>query len=120
MSCPLRAGRRPFGTHSGLPDKWRSRLGEGVIEGKRYGITQNIGPAARKSIGNNKIAVRDVPKAQRDLTETTRTAEARCEYCQNLFRRALDDVGRDLPSRASSRGSIRDLYIPSVRNESTN
>jgi hypothetical protein len=31
----------------GLPDRWRSRLGEGVIEGKRCGVTQNIGPAAR-------------------------------------------------------------------------
>jgi hypothetical protein len=30
-----------------LPRKWRSRLGEGVIEGKRCGVTQNIGPAAR-------------------------------------------------------------------------
>lgn len=30
-----------------LPHKWRSRLGEGLIEGKRCGITQNIGPAAR-------------------------------------------------------------------------
>jgi hypothetical protein len=31
-----------------VPDKWRSRLGEGVIEGKRCGITENIGPATRK------------------------------------------------------------------------
>ena len=31
-----------------LPHKWRSRLGEGLIEGKRCGITQNIGPAARQ------------------------------------------------------------------------
>ena len=30
-----------------LPYKWRSRLGEGLIEGKRCGVTQNIGPAAR-------------------------------------------------------------------------
>jgi hypothetical protein len=30
-----------------VPDKWRSRLGEGVIEGKRCGVTENIGPAAR-------------------------------------------------------------------------
>ena len=30
-----------------LPDKWRSKLGEGVIEGKRCGATQNIGHAAR-------------------------------------------------------------------------
>jgi hypothetical protein len=30
-----------------LPHKWRSRLGEGLIEGKRCGVTQNIGPAAR-------------------------------------------------------------------------
>jgi hypothetical protein len=31
-----------------LPDKWRSRLGEGLIEGKRCGLTQNVGPAARE------------------------------------------------------------------------
>jgi hypothetical protein len=31
----------------GLPDKWRSRLGEGVMDGKRSGTTQNIGPIAR-------------------------------------------------------------------------
>ena len=31
----------------GLPNKWRSKLGEGVIEGKRCGVTQNIGFAAR-------------------------------------------------------------------------
>ena len=30
-----------------LPDNWRSKLGEGVIEGKRCGATQNIGHAAR-------------------------------------------------------------------------
>ena len=30
-----------------LPHKWRSRLGEGLIEGKRCGVTQNIGSAAR-------------------------------------------------------------------------
>ena len=32
----------------GLPHKWRSKLGEGWIEGKRCGATQNIGPAARQ------------------------------------------------------------------------
>ena len=31
----------------GLPNKWRSKLGEGVIDGKRCGVTQNIGFAAR-------------------------------------------------------------------------
>jgi hypothetical protein len=31
-----------------LPDKWRSRLGEGVIHGKRCGVTQNISAAARQ------------------------------------------------------------------------
>jgi hypothetical protein len=30
------------------PDKWRSKLGEGLIEGKRCGVTQDIGPAARR------------------------------------------------------------------------
>jgi hypothetical protein len=30
-----------------VPTKWRSRLGEGVIDGKRCGVTENIGPAAR-------------------------------------------------------------------------
>jgi hypothetical protein len=32
----------------GLPEKWRSKLGEGLIEGKRCGVTQNLGPAARE------------------------------------------------------------------------
>jgi hypothetical protein len=31
-----------------LPSKWRSKLGEGLIDGKRCGITQNIGPLARE------------------------------------------------------------------------
>jgi hypothetical protein len=31
----------------GSPNKWRSRLGEGIIQGKRCGVTQNIGPGAR-------------------------------------------------------------------------
>jgi hypothetical protein len=31
-----------------VPDQWRSKRGEGVIDGKRCGTTQNIGPAARK------------------------------------------------------------------------
>jgi hypothetical protein len=31
-----------------LPGKWRSKLGEGLIEGKRCGLTENIGPAARE------------------------------------------------------------------------
>ena len=35
----------------GLPNKWRSKLGEGVIDGKRCGVTQNIGPVAQKLRG---------------------------------------------------------------------
>jgi hypothetical protein len=31
-----------------LPAKWRSKLGEGLIEGKRCGLTQNIGAAAQE------------------------------------------------------------------------
>jgi hypothetical protein len=31
-----------------LPNKWRSKLGEGVIDGKRCGVTQNISAAARQ------------------------------------------------------------------------
>jgi hypothetical protein len=42
----LKAGTPVWDTF-GLPDKWRSRLGEGVIQGKRCGITQNIGPTIR-------------------------------------------------------------------------
>jgi hypothetical protein len=30
-----------------VPTKWRSKLGEGLIDGKRCGATQNIGHAAR-------------------------------------------------------------------------
>ncbi len=31
-----------------VPDKWRSKHGEGIIDGKRCGITQNIGSKARE------------------------------------------------------------------------
>lgn len=31
-----------------VPERWQSRRGEGVIEGKRCGTTENIGPAARR------------------------------------------------------------------------
>ena len=31
-----------------LPTKWRSKLGEGMIDGKRCGVAQNIGPLARE------------------------------------------------------------------------
>ena len=31
-----------------VPDKWRSKRGEGMVDGKRCGTTQNIGPAARR------------------------------------------------------------------------
>jgi hypothetical protein len=34
----------------GLPDKWRSRLGEGLIEGKRCGTTQNISTSSRRCV----------------------------------------------------------------------
>jgi hypothetical protein len=32
----------------GLPPKWRSKFGEGLIAGKRCGTTQNIGRTARR------------------------------------------------------------------------
>lgn len=44
----------------GLPDKWRSKLGEGVIDGKRCGVTQNIGPAARNQGGRRSHRTNDV------------------------------------------------------------
>jgi hypothetical protein len=31
-----------------LPTKWRSTLGEGIMSGKRCGVSQNIGPLARE------------------------------------------------------------------------
>ena len=44
----LKGGTRAVWEEFRLPAKWRSRLGEGVIPGKRCGVTQNIGPAARQ------------------------------------------------------------------------
>jgi hypothetical protein len=44
----LKGGTSAVWDSFGLPNKWRSRLGEGLIGGKRCGVTQNIGPAARK------------------------------------------------------------------------
>jgi len=44
----LKGGTRAVWDEFRLPHKWRSKLGEGLIEGKRCGVTQNIGPAARR------------------------------------------------------------------------
>jgi hypothetical protein len=43
----LKGGTRGVWDEFQLPNKWCSRLGEGLIEGKRCGATQNIGPAAQ-------------------------------------------------------------------------
>ena len=43
----LKGGTKAVWDAFNLPHKWRSKLGEGVIESKRCGTTQNIGPAAR-------------------------------------------------------------------------
>jgi hypothetical protein len=39
----LNGGTRAVWDKFKLPNKWRSRLGEGLIAGKRYGVTQNLG-----------------------------------------------------------------------------
>jgi hypothetical protein len=44
----LKGGTRAVWDELQLPNRWRSRLGEGLIKGKRCGVTQNIGPAARQ------------------------------------------------------------------------
>jgi hypothetical protein len=44
----LKGGTRAVWQELRSPLKWRSKLGEGLIEGKRCGVTQNIGPAARE------------------------------------------------------------------------
>ena len=44
----LKGGTRAVWDEFQLPRKWRSKLGEGLIEGKRCGVTPNIGPAARQ------------------------------------------------------------------------
>lgn len=44
----LKGGTRAVWNRYNSPDKWRSRRGEGVIDGKRCGSTQNIGSAVRK------------------------------------------------------------------------
>lgn len=53
-----------------LPKKWRSKLGEGVIEGKRCGVTQNIGPASRRELNNGvrqRVSIRGVARDRRKL-----------------------------------------------------
>jgi hypothetical protein len=40
-----------------VPNKWRSKLGEGVIAGKRCGTTQNIGLAARRFSNTESYAI---------------------------------------------------------------
>jgi hypothetical protein len=44
----LKGGTRAVWEEFHSPLKWRSKLGEGLIAGKRCGVTQNIGPAARE------------------------------------------------------------------------
>jgi hypothetical protein len=44
----LKGGTRSVWDKYRLPAKWRSKLGEGLIVGKRCGLTENIGPAARR------------------------------------------------------------------------
>jgi hypothetical protein len=44
----LKGGMRAVWEEFHSPLKWRSKLGEGLIAGKRCGATQNIGPAARE------------------------------------------------------------------------
>jgi hypothetical protein len=44
----LKGGTRAVWEEFRSPPKWRSRLGEGLIEGKRCGVTQNLGLAARE------------------------------------------------------------------------
>ena len=43
----LKGGTRAVWEQFRLPPKWRSKLGEGLIEGKRCGVTSEFGPAAR-------------------------------------------------------------------------
>jgi hypothetical protein len=42
-----KGGTRAIWDEFKLPGKWQRKLGESLIEGKRCGVTQNVGPAAR-------------------------------------------------------------------------
>ena len=44
----LKGATRAVWDRFNLPDNWRSKRGEGIIQGKRCGTTQNIGPTARR------------------------------------------------------------------------
>jgi hypothetical protein len=46
----LKGGTPAVWEEFGLPRKWRSKLGEGLIAGKRCGTTQNINRAARRLV----------------------------------------------------------------------
>jgi hypothetical protein len=58
----LKGGTPALWEAFGLPTKWRSKLGEGVIDSKRCGVTKNIGHVARERGGrqskqiNNAVA----------------------------------------------------------------
>jgi hypothetical protein len=43
----LKGGTRVVWDEFQLPNRWRSKFGEGLLDGKRCGVTQNLGPAAR-------------------------------------------------------------------------
>ena len=59
----LKRGTRAVWEQFQLPNKWRSKLGEGLIAGKRCGMTQNIGPATRRNRApSNRLPHRMIPK----------------------------------------------------------
>jgi hypothetical protein len=53
----LKGGTRAVWDEFHLPNKWQSKLGEGLIEGKRCGMTQNLGPTARAQQNNRRECV---------------------------------------------------------------
>ena len=52
----LKGGTRVVWDEFQLPNRWRSKLGEGLLDGKRCGATQNLGPAARQRAALSELA----------------------------------------------------------------
>jgi hypothetical protein len=53
----LKGGTRAVWDEFHLPNRWQSKLGEGLIEGKRCGVTQNIGPTTRARYLNQRKCI---------------------------------------------------------------
>jgi hypothetical protein len=64
----LKGGTKAVWDAFGLPTQWRSRLGEGVIIGKRCGVTQNISGVGRPGEGIMRVDGKEVARKKMEKT----------------------------------------------------